>query len=126
MFEDNPWNLTKFSKSCYKSYGVKSDGEKAIVMFGGRNITTASNIIFSNGMRDPWSAGGVLQTLSPSLIAIKIAHACHHEDLRATGDNDPPALRAARMQEIAIIKEWINDYYKRTNYYPKEWKTRNP
>nr|GME15779.1 lysosomal Pro-X carboxypeptidase-like [Ipomoea batatas] len=29
-----------------------------------------SNIIFFNGLRDPWSAGGVLKTISKSLVTI--------------------------------------------------------
>ena len=121
MFEVMPWDLNQYSQMCKKTYGVSSEGEKAIILFGGRNISTASNIIFSNGMRDPWSAGGVLQTLSPNLIAIQIPNACHHEDLRATGPNDPPALKEVRAQEIKIIRQWINDYYKQINYLPKQW-----
>jgi len=122
MFENNPWNFTKYSQNCYKQYGVYSEYEKAIMMFGGRDITTATNIIFSNGLRDPWSAGGVLQSLSESLIAIQIPNACLHEDLRPTGPNDPPELTAARNQEISIIKGWINEYYRKINYYPLGWK----
>jgi lysosomal Pro-X carboxypeptidase len=111
MFEDNPWNFTRYARDCYEKYGVYSEYEKAVMMFGGRDIKSASNIIFSNGLRDPWSAGGVLETLSPTLVAIQIPNACHHEDLRATGHNDPPELTAARKQEIEIIKGWIREYY---------------
>jgi lysosomal Pro-X carboxypeptidase len=118
MFENNPWNFTEYSQNCHKQYGIYSELEKAIMMFGGRDITTATNIIFSNGLRDPWSAGGVLQSLSESLIAIQIPNACHHEDLRQSGPNDPPELKEARNQEISIIKTWINDYYNKINYYP--------
>lgn len=121
MFEAMPWNLSQYSQTCQKTYGVPAEGDKAIVLFGGRNITTASNIIFSNGMRDPWSAGGVLESLSDTLIAIKIPDACHHEDLRATGPNDPPALKEARAKEVRIIRQWIDDYYRRINYHPKQW-----
>ena len=41
--------------------------------FGGINISQASNIIFSNGLLDPWHAtGSVTKSLSPSLVAINI------------------------------------------------------
>lgn len=53
MFENNPWNFTKYSEDCYQKYGIYSEYEKAVMMFGGRDITTATNIIFSNGLRDP-------------------------------------------------------------------------
>ena len=115
MFEPNPWNITKFSLDCKKKFGIYSDIEKALILFGGDHIKTASNIIFSNGERDPWSAGGVLETLNPTLPAIKVPHACHHEDLRFSGPNDPQSLIDVRLREISIIKGWIDSYYHEHN-----------
>lgn len=111
MYEKSPWNFTQYSLDCNKKYGIYSEEEKALVLFGGDHIKSASNIIFSNGLRDPWSAGGVLETLNPSLPAIKIAGACHHEDLRPSGPNDPQNLIDARLKEIGIIKSWLDSYY---------------
>lgn len=31
---------------------------------------TSSNIIFSNGMNDPWSRGSVLRNISDSIVAL--------------------------------------------------------
>merc|ERR1719347_2330715 len=31
-------------------------------LYGGRNLDSASNIVFSNGLLDPWSSGGVLKS----------------------------------------------------------------
>ncbi|XP_054167526.1 lysosomal Pro-X carboxypeptidase-like [Oppia nitens] len=122
MFWDRPWNLTEFSDGCRKTYGVPSDKEKAIILFGGKHIGAATNIIFSQGSRDPWSVGGVLKTVAPSLPAILIPNACHHEDLRSEGPNDPPELKAARNQEIQIIGDWIKQHYRQIdpNLY-RQW-----
>lgn len=138
MFPKQPWNFTSYSANCRKQYGVDAEKYKALILFGGEQIRSASNIIFSNGLRDPWSAGGVLKSLSDTLIAIQIPGACHHEDLRATGKlmekhsgnpeskiecllhdrsqfllgpKDPEVLKAARAKEIKIIREWIDNYY---------------
>ncbi|RWS31159.1 lysosomal Pro-X carboxypeptidase-like protein, partial [Leptotrombidium deliense] len=121
MFEYNPWNVTKVSSDCQKRWKVTPEPLKAELIFGGLNISAASNIIFSNGNRDPWSAGGVLKSISSSLTAIHIPNACHHEDLRPSGANDPPALLQARQTEVQIIKFWINNYYERINFKPRNW-----
>ena len=41
-------------------------------LFGGKNISYSSNIVFSNGDMDPWTCGGVKEDLSPSLKAVLI------------------------------------------------------
>ena len=38
----------------------------------GKSIESTSNIFFSNGLLDPWSAGGVLTNVSESLEAFVI------------------------------------------------------
>ena len=49
--------------------------------YGGRKIEAASNIVFSNGLLDPWHGTGVLQNVSDSVIAIIIPEGAHHLDV---------------------------------------------
>ena len=121
VFEEQPWNITKFSNDCQAKYQRPSEPLKGTWMFGGKDIQTASNIIFSNGARDPWSAGGVTEQVSPNIDLIKIPGACHHEDLRPRGKNDPPALVAVRELEAAIIRGWLTAYYERIGHTPHRW-----
>ena len=55
-----------------------------------------SNIIFSNGVIDPWAAGGVLKNVSDDSIALVIPKAAHHLDLRPPNPLDPPEVTQAR------------------------------
>nr|XP_027201266.1 lysosomal Pro-X carboxypeptidase-like [Dermatophagoides pteronyssinus] len=114
MFELSEWKMEQFSNDCHKKYGINPDPHKPLRIFGGKNIQhTATNIIFSNGLKDPWSGGSVLESLSDSLIAIKIPGACHCEDLLTETTNDTKTVLDAREQELQIIRGWFETYYEK-------------
>jgi hypothetical protein len=73
--------------------------------YWGKNITTASNIIFSNGDLDPWSGGGVLKSPGAHLWAIVIKGGAHHLDLRASNPKDPKSVIRARNVEKRLITQ---------------------
>ncbi|XP_078692104.1 lysosomal Pro-X carboxypeptidase-like [Branchiostoma floridae x Branchiostoma belcheri] len=89
MFPPIPWDLAVFSQACYERWKVRPRPYWAVTEYWGRNISAASNIIFSNGDLDPWSAGCVLKSLSDSLVAIVMEDAAHHLDLRPSDPADP-------------------------------------
>lgn len=107
MFYKEDWDLRKYRAKCEKDFHVTPDVDKAVLMFGGRKISAASNIIFSNGDLDPWSSGGVLHTISDSLIAVYMEGAAHHLDLRAANPNDPESVVKARTLEKKYITKWL-------------------
>ena len=94
--------------------------------FGGRNIDGASNIVFSSGLLDPWSAAGVYAgdgnppapgaydgpVASPvgapdrDVQSVVIDLGAHHLDLMFSDDNDPASVIEARQVEAAAIKRW--------------------
>ena len=61
---------------------------------------------FSNGDLDPWSGGGVLQSISDTLVAVVIPDGAHHLDLRAATPEDPPDVTEARILEESYIRKW--------------------
>ena len=101
----------------------------AITQFGGKDSTSYSNIFFryitssnlfyswlvcgilvicSNGQLDPWSAGGVLETLTDDLPAVVIPNAAHHLDLRARNDADTLGVIHARQKELDFIEKLLH------------------
>ena len=68
-----------------------------------------SNVIWSNGKRDPWHGGGFLQPSDAveGGAVIVMEHTAHHQDLRAPCAADPPELVRARAKEEALIRSWI-------------------
>ena len=107
------------------------------VVYGGVNIGSHSNIIFSNGLLDPWSAAGVYKTdPTPSgrsrpsqhdsleqglylqelndndLVALIMEYGGHHTDLMYSSDKDPPSIRMAREIEQKYISKWVETWWK--------------
>merc|ERR1719412_3435611 len=108
MFEKAPWNATEYNAACFAKWKVMPRGKMADVMYGAKNLKAASNIIFSNGLLDPWSSGGILRNVGKSVIALIIPEGAHHLDLRGADPNDPQSVVKARELEQLAIKKWIN------------------
>ena len=107
IFENQPWDLDAYTEKCMKKWKVKPRPMMVPLIYGGKNITASSNIVFSNGLLDPWSTGGVTKTLSDSIISIIIPEGAHHLDLRSVDPNDPSSVIKARDIEKQSIKKWI-------------------
>ncbi|XP_051005277.1 lysosomal Pro-X carboxypeptidase-like [Acomys russatus] len=111
MFEPRAWDLQKYSDDCYKQWGVRPRPSWITTVYGGKNILSHSNIIFSNGDLDPWSGGGVTEDLSDTLVAVNIPQGAHHLDLRFSTATDPASLQLARSVEVRHMKQWISDFF---------------
>ncbi|XP_060744009.1 lysosomal Pro-X carboxypeptidase [Tachysurus vachellii] len=107
MFEAMAWNFQAFSDECYALFGVRPREDWADTVYGGKNISSHSNIIFSNGGLDPWMSGGVTKSLSDSLVAILIPDGAHHLDLRFNNEYDPQSVLFTRELEVKYFKQWI-------------------
>ncbi|XP_045779722.1 lysosomal Pro-X carboxypeptidase [Maniola jurtina] len=110
MFEPSPWNFTKYSEDCHKKYNVYPRPDAARIEYGGDRIKAASNIVFSNGLLDPWAGGGILNSISSTVTAVVIIDAAHHLDLMAANPNDPETVRMARAIHRQNIDKWLRDF----------------
>ncbi|XP_006573176.1 lysosomal Pro-X carboxypeptidase-like isoform X2 [Glycine soja] len=116
MFEPIPFNLTRYAEGCKEQYGVSPRPHWVTTYYGGHNIKLVlrrlgSNIIFSNGLRDPYSIGGVLDNISDSIVAVHTVNGSHCLDLLRANQSDPGWLVEQRKKEVKIIKRWITQYY---------------
>lgn len=109
-----PWNYTAYAEGCFATYGSWPRPKMALQQYGGifgaggSDMTADSNIVFSNGMLDPWNKGGVLTNLSvqSNLIAVTY-YGAHHLDLRAANDLDPQSVIDARNIHRYYIKVFL-------------------
>nr|XP_016457960.1 PREDICTED: lysosomal Pro-X carboxypeptidase-like isoform X2 [Nicotiana tabacum] len=117
MFPPSSYSYKEFKEDCKKKYGVEPRPHWITTEFGGYRIEQVlkrfgSNMIFSNGMQDPWSRGGVLKNISASIVALVTQKGAHHVDFRSETKNDPGWLIMQRKQEVAIIQKWLEEYYR--------------
>lgn len=61
MFEEQSWNLTAYSEACYQKWGVRPAPNLVLDEYGGARLLGYTNVVFSNGLLDPWSGGGVIR-----------------------------------------------------------------
>ncbi|XP_076436693.1 dipeptidyl peptidase 2-like [Babylonia areolata] len=108
MFPDLPFTQAMRRDYCLKRWGVAPRLQWPSVQFWGRRIHETSNIIFSNGDLDPWRGGGVLSSVSDSVVAILVKGGAHHLDLRGSNKLDPPGVIEAREKERFHIRLWVN------------------
>ncbi|KAL4365098.1 hypothetical protein HN51_025645 [Arachis hypogaea] len=116
MFTADPYNFESFANGCQKEFGVTPRPHWVTTYYGGHDITLVlqrfgSNIIFSNGLRDPYSIGGVLNNISDSIIAINTVNGSHCLDILSAKETDPEWLVQQRKKETEIMKGWITQYY---------------
>ncbi|CAI0462616.1 unnamed protein product [Linum tenue] len=114
MFPVSAWSFD--NSSCDPIYNISPRPHWITTHFGGHKIEQVlrrfgSNIIFFNGLRDPWSGGGVLHNISSTIVAIVAEKGAHHVDLRSATREDPEWLRDVRRSEIRIIGRWLARYY---------------
>lgn len=100
---------------CEATWGVTPRPEWARVALGGKRLQGASNIVFSNGLLDPWHGGGVLTNLSDSLLAVLIPSGAHHIDLMFSDPEDEkyPDIGSARQFERAQMARWVDEHARR-------------
>jgi len=105
----------EFSSKGFAGVTTKPDlldplGKWPFLEFHGKHLLdSATNIIFTNGNYDPWTAAGVVQSRPQRGIhAIVIANGAHHTDLMFPTERDPQELSQVREKEADIIGEWVS------------------
>ncbi|KAF7633017.1 hypothetical protein Mgra_00007598 [Meloidogyne graminicola] len=75
----------------------------------GYDFTTATNLVFTNGIFDPWSGGGWRQTTTNvGSVYSYITDGGHCYDIRRARADDTQSIKDIRRLETIHIGEWIH------------------
>lgn len=109
------FSLPALTALCRQYYNVTPDLHRLERWSGGYAIAGKdsghSNIIWSNGRRDPWHGGGFLRAADalPGGAVFVMDSTAHHQDLRLPQTTDPPELTSVRAMEERIIRGWLRE-----------------
>jgi len=113
-----PFDPVQVAKECKAQWGVEPNPFWARITYGGLKGLRLGlrNVVFSNGLLDPWSAGGVLDTrgFHSSVVKVLIPHGAHHLDLMFSHKDDPADVVIARKVELKHIAKWIFEAKRRS------------
>ena len=74
-------------------------------------VRALTNVVFSDGDKDPWRIGGVPANASAygdgSVRHVLMKGAAHHQDLRFDDPRDPPSVGEAKAAERRAIEGWL-------------------
>ena len=97
------WSLDWLTRHCQRRFGVTPQprllADKWGVSAAALAASGASKIVFTNGLNDGWSAGGITEDLSPTLLSVNMPQGAHHLDLRAPNAADPAQVTETRERE---------------------------
>jgi len=111
MFYSRNITYEDIKKKCLNTWKVAPSKSLIAELYGGiQGVQQTSNIVFSNGLLDPWSSGGVLENYGNNKIhVITIPEGGHHVDLFFSHPEDTVSMKNARKKEMDIIQSWINE-----------------
>jgi len=112
-----PFDPKATAEQCIAQWGVEPNPFWAQLTYGGLEGLQRGlrNVVFSNGLLDPWSAGGIVSSkgFDESVICVLIPHGAHHLDLMFSHKDDPLDVKIARRVELLNIEKWIKEAKKR-------------
>ena len=114
MFPERAWTMDWLVQHCQTRFQVTPKPRKLVDAWYFDDLvgsTNASHILFTNGLNDGWSVGGILQNLSDTLLSINFENGAHHSDLTHVGpsDQDTPDIVDGFVTIRNIFASWLDE-----------------
>ena len=91
--------------------GVVPRPDLTLLEYGGADWGDVTNVVFSNGLFDPWSAYGLTEDdpRGAEVVVLDIVDGAHHSDLMFSLPSDSRHLKKARATELAHVRRWVRE-----------------
>ena len=115
MFLPRVWSFEWMNAHCMSRFGLVPRPYDLAELWGLSTATlpsVVSRVIFTSGLNDGWSAGGILANLSDTLLAFSAPNGAHHSDLGGLWPDDPrntPDVTAMQESVWSMISAWLAD-----------------
>lgn len=121
MFPPRNWTMDWMADHCQKRFGVTPQPTQLVEAWRFDDLagsTNATHIIFTNGLNDGWSVGGIKSNLSETLLVLNFENGAHHSDLSHQGpsDLDTPDIVEGFVKIRAILSDWLNETRREQRY----------
>mmetsp|Transcript_12541 Transcript_12541/g.29504 ORF Transcript_12541/g.29504 Transcript_12541/m.29504 type:complete len:296 (-) Transcript_12541:40-927(-) len=111
MFTPRNWTMEWLTEHSMTRFGTIPQPRALADLWGFDKLAEngATKIVFTNGLNDGWSVGGVQTDLSDTLLAVNIGDGAHHSDLShdEPSDADTTDVQQARAQVGDILAGWL-------------------
>ena len=101
----------QLTQHCRERFGVTPRPWELVEKYNFGDLSSHSNILFTNGMQDIWSGGGVTWNVSDTVLSLFFPNGAHHSDLTRGGpsENDTDDIKYGYIQIKSILGKWIDE-----------------
>jgi len=116
MFLPRPWSLDWLNNHAKVRFNVNPQPNLLRDLWGFQDLQKigATHIIFTNGLKDGWSAGGVRKSLpEQEIYVLDMPNGAHHSDLlHEIISNDTPDVLQVRQVFEKTLSKWVQSQKK--------------
>jgi hypothetical protein len=118
MFPAREWTFDWLNQHCMARFEVTPQPTALVDMWGFApselEATGVTHIVFTNGLNDGWSAGGITTNISETsqLLAINMVNGAHHSDLTHVEPDpevDTEDVTQARNEISDLLARWLSE-----------------
>eukprot|EP01116_Phalansterium_solitarium_P017310 TRINITY_DN4229_c0_g3_i1.p1 TRINITY_DN4229_c0_g3~~TRINITY_DN4229_c0_g3_i1.p1 ORF type:complete len:494 (+),score=190.42 TRINITY_DN4229_c0_g3_i1:100-1581(+) len=109
MFFSYPYNLSFAEVHCAAAWNVTPVFDWVSTAYDIPDFKYVSNIVFTNGLYDPWSGASIQDSPAPErdLVVLNVTEGAHHLDLMFSNPADPQSVIDVRQTQLSYVRKWI-------------------